>query len=494
MNATVHVPVLIFLLAAPGIGAPRRFETAHSGTFGGVKIAYKTIVSETLLADTSGKPGASVISTSYLRTDLPEGSVRPVLFVFNGGPGSSSVWLHMGLVGPRRIAFGDDVKPETAPPFRLADNPDSPLDVADIVLFDPPGTGFSRLLPEAKAEQFYGTDQDARATCDFIMSWVRENRRWNSPKYLMGESYGTIRAAVVAKRLAGGPTASGSMDGVTLNGVILLGQAMDISSGGQPGDDRRYLGSLSSQAATAWYHGKVDRSKRTLETQVADARAFAAGDYLRALYSGAALPDPDRRQIAKRLAALTGLSERVVLANDLRISNLDFSHELLAEEGRQVGLYDSRFTLPLHAGAGDPVADDPAMGQYVPGFIAAFEQYMRGDLGVAIEEPYRYIEFRAINARWDYGSGPGVLPNRNYATDLGTAMRRNPQLRLFVGCGWYDLVTPPGQAEYVVAHSDIPLARTSFHYYASGHMPYLGADSRRQAVRDLRAFIGRDSR
>jgi carboxypeptidase C (cathepsin A) len=477
-----------------GPPAPRRFKIARSGAFGGVRIAYDTIVAETFLADAAGKRAASVVSISYIRTDAPQGSVRPVVFAFNGGPGSASVWLHMGLLGPRRIAFGDDVKPETVPPFRLADNADSPLDVADIVLFDPPGTGFSRVLPDAKPEQFYGTEADAKATCDFIMSWVREHRRWNSPKYLMGESYGSIRAAVVAKRLAGGPTGSGSMDGITLNGVILLGQAMDIHSGGQAGDDRRFLTSLPSLAATAWYHGKVSRSGRTLETQVADARAFAAGDYLRALYAGAALPEQERRQIARRLAALTGLSERFVLANDLRISNADFSRELLAEEAKQVGMYDSRFTLPLQASGGDPVADDPAMGQYVPGFIAAFEEYLRGELGVAIDEPYRAIEFRTVNSRWDYGFGPGVPASRNYATDLAAAMRRNPQMRLFVGSGWYDFVTPAGHADYLIAHSGIPLAATRFHYYASGHMPYLGPESRRQLAEDLRAFLREKTR
>lgn len=473
-------------IAEQGKGAVARYyESQHKAKIGGQNISYKAIVEESFLPDNSGKPAASIISFSYIRTDVPKNANRPVIFVFNGGPGSSSIWLHMGLVGPKRVLFENEVKPNTTPPFRIVNNADSILDKADIVLFDPPGTGFSRILPGGKSKQFFGVDQDAKATSEFIKNWIRKNKRWNSPKYLMGESYGTIRAAVVAKYLAGGPMSSGSMDGVTLNGVILLGQAMDMGLRG----DVPYTTGLPSIAATAWYHKRIDRTGRTLEQHVAEAKVFAEGEYLTALYQGSNLLPKARQQIADKLARLIGLDAKTIMSHDLRISMAVFSHELLVEDGLQVGLYDSRYTLSLKAHGGDPVADDPAMGQYVPGFVAIFNDYINDELGVDMGEAYLPIEFHKVNGRWNYGFGPGVPPNKNFAKQLATAMRRNPELRLFVGTGWYDLVTTVGKADYDVGHSGIPLPQAEFHHYPSGHMPYLGPKSRVKLSNDLRKFI-----
>jgi carboxypeptidase C (cathepsin A) len=463
----------------------RRFQSEHRGTFGGKSVRYRAIVAEHFITDPAGHRTASIFTTSYIRTDAPKGAARPVIFAFNGGPGSSSLWLHMGFVGPRRIAFGNDIKPETAPPFRLADNGESPLDVADIVLIDPPGTGFSRILPDGKPEQFYGVDQDARATVDVIEQWIRENGRWNSPKYLLSESYGTIRAAEVAKLLAGGPMETGRMNGTTLNGVILLGQAMDMSRGA---GDREYANALPTLAATACYFGKGSAGC-TAEGQANAARTFIANGYVEALYAGSALPESQRTAIADRLSALTGLSRAFVLEHDLRVDTRAFARALLADQGKQLGAYDARYTLPLSPNGNDPVADDPAMGQYVPGFVAALNLYMREELGARLDMPYEAIAFRTVNAKWDYGYGPGVPVGRNYGEDLGVAMRRNPELRLMVGAGYYDLVTTLGAAEYTIAHSGIPADRTQFHYYESGHMPYLGKDARLKLARDVRAFV-----
>jgi carboxypeptidase C (cathepsin A) len=486
----------VFLVAAaqpavcesPAASVPvpaRHFESNHEGTFGGQKLRYKAVVAEYFIKDAAGKRTASLIATSYLRTDVPKGTVRPVVFVFNGGPGSASLWLHLGLVGPRRIDFPDAVKPPTTPPFRLVDNEDSPFDVADVVLFDPPGTGFSRILPDGKPEEFYGVTQDAQTTVDFIEQWVRENGRWNAPKYLLSESYGTVRAAVVARLLAGGPMSTGNMDGLTLNGVILLGQALNMS--GTDGDVR-YVNELPSLAATACYQHKVS-SGCTAESQVEAARKFGSDAYLRALYAGSALSESERDAVAERLANLTGLPSAFVGQHDLRVSASDFAHALLADRHEEIGTYDGRYVLPSANSGKDPVADDPAMGQYVPGFIAAYNLYVRNELGVSIDDTYQAIAFRTINARWDWGQGPGVQTPGNYATDLAIAMRRNPQLRLMVGSGYYDLQTTLGTAEYTVAHSGIPRERTMMHQYPSGHMAYLGDDSRRILARDLRAFL-----
>lgn len=473
--------------AADSVDAARaayRFESSGQATINGQRIRYRAIVEETFVSNEQGQRTASLVSTSYLREVSDKEKSRPVVFVFNGGPGSAGLWLQMGLVGPRRVDFDDDINPPTTPPYKLVDNAESILDVADIVIFDPPGTGFSRVLPDGKGEDFFGVEQDAALTLKFVRDWIQRHGRYNSPRFLLGESYGTVRAAVAARLMAGGPFGSGSMDAITLNGVILLGQAMGGDSG-----EASFANSLPSLAATAWYHNKVDWQDRTLEQHIAAASAFAAGDYIEALYAGSRLSDAARREAAAQMAALIGLTPAQVLDNDLRVSTDFFAKSLLADSGQQVGKYDSRFVLPLAGDGGDPVADDPAMGQYVPGFVAALNMHMRDELGVTIDDTYRPIEFHKVNGRWDYGYGPGVPSRANNADDLAVAMRRNPELRLLVGTGYYDLVTTVGAAEYTIAHADFPAERVTMKSYESGHMPYLGEETRKQVAADLREFI-----
>lgn len=465
--------------AAEAAAQPRIFRSEGQGTFGGTKLRYAAAVEEFLLS------GASIFATSYVRSDIRDATDRPVVFAFNGGPGSASLWLHLGVMGPRRVDFDDETKPRTVAPFASVANPDSPLDVADIVLIDPPGTGYSRVLPGGKTTDFYGVEQDARAMVQVIQLWLRRHGRANSPKYLVSESYGTVRAAVMARMMAGGPTQTGTMDALALNGVVLLGQAMDMARGD---DDRTYPAILPSFAATACHFGKA-AAGCTPEGQVDAARRFIETSYLPALYAGSRLPADRKTVVAREMAALIGLTEKDILAADLRISGPAFAKLLLADRGQRVGMYDARFTLPLQGAGGDPVADDPAMGQYVPGFVGAWADYATKTLKVDLDIPYEPIAFREVNGRWDYGFGPGVPVGKNYALDLAAAMNRNPAMRLMVGTGYYDLVTPIGSADYVLAHAGVPLARTSFHGYASGHGPYLGAEARTALVRDLRAFL-----
>jgi carboxypeptidase C (cathepsin A) len=459
-------------------------ETDHQGAFGGKTIRYKAIVDETPVKDAGGNTVATIVSTSYIRSDVPKGSNRPVLFAFNGGPGSASIWLHMGLLGPKRVAFKDDTKPETTAPFQLVDNSESPMDVADIVIIDPPGTGYSQVVAGHEGE-VYGTDEDASAVARFIETWLRQHHRQNSPKFLFGESYGTIRAARLAKLLAGGPSETGSMTGISLNGVFLMGQAMDLT----PDGDLEYLTTLPTLAATAWYHGAVDKTATTLEKQVADAKAFAAGEYLRVLYLGDGATIAEKASVATELSQLTGLSTDFIARHNLRISARDFASEVLASQNLQIGMYDSRFTLPLQATGNDPVADDPAMGQYVPGYLGAWSDYASEDLGLATTAPYRAIEFRTINGRWNWGEGPGIASTKNFAEDLAVAMRRNPSLKLLVGEGLYDLVTTPGKADYTISHAGINPAQVTYTHYAAGHMSYLGAENRIAVATDLRRFL-----
>ncbi len=468
-------------VAAPQI---QRSVTQHAGVFGGRKLSYVATAGETILKDAKGAPAASLFTFSYVEKGGK--ADRPVVFVFNGGPGSSSVWLHMGMLGPRQIAFPDPIHPPTTPPFKMADNPLSLLDAADLVFIDPVGTGFSRTLPGGRTEDYYGVNQDARSMAEFIQAWLTENGRWNSPKFLLGESYGTIRASVLAQALTGGPfSATGTLGAVTLNGVIILGPAF----GGNNGGDQAYLTSLPTMAASALVHGKIAKAGATSQSVAEEARQFAADDYLRALYAGEDLPAAERRRIAERLAALTGLSAETWLAQNLRISLSDFGKLLLKDQGQQIGAYDSRYTLPLAASGGDPVADDPAMAQYTPGFVAAFNDYVRTELKVTAPATYQAISFGEVNSRWSWGSPSAGLNSRNYATDLATAQRRNPALKVFIGTGYYDLVTTFGAAEYALRQSGLAKDRTELKIYPSGHMPYLGEESAKILGADVRAFL-----
>jgi carboxypeptidase C (cathepsin A) len=465
---------------------PHRFESTHQGTFGGTKIRYTASVDEHVINDEAGKPAASVYTYSYVRSDAAKQTAsRPVIFAFNGGPGSSSVWLHMGLLGPMRVEAGEPGKPNTLAPFGYTDNADSPLDVADIVLIDPPNTGYSRLLPGAKPEQFLATDADARMTVDLMRDWLMDHGRLNSPKYIVSESYGTIRAAVVAKLLAGGPMVTGRMDGIALNGVVLLGQGMDLSN---DSPDRAILTGLPTLAATACLHHKV-AGGCTPAGQADAARKFALERLLPALYQGYRLDPATRAQLATQIAGLVGVDQQSILDANLRLSIGDFAHDLLKHEGLRLGMYDARYTLPLAGAGSDPVADDPAMGQYVPAYIGAWSDYARKELGIDLPEQYEAISFANVNFRWDYGNGVGVPSGRNFAQDLATAANHNPALRIMVGTGYYDLVTTLGVAEYTLAHAAIPADRVVFHYYEAGHMPYLGAVTRGEVARDLRAFV-----
>jgi len=492
MRIILAAMLALSVFAAPALGAPSpdapsgsAIVTRHHGVFGGVAIDYLANVEESLLNGSDGKPAADLVTFSYLAQTKGDPAARPVLFVFNGGPGSSSIWQHLGLFGPRRLAFDDAAKPKILPPYRLEDNANCPLDVADIVLIDPVGTGFSHLLAGGKAEDFYGVDQDARATLDLIADWLTRHGRWNSAKFLVGESYGTVRAAVVAKAAMGGPTtAQGRLTGLTFNGVALLGQSMDFGAG----QDQTYVELVPSFAATAWYHGKIDHD-RPLRAVIDEARAFANTDYLTALWAGDRLSEADRRAVAERVAKLIGLPASVVLDHDLRISAEVFRSALLHDQGLEIGAYDARYTLPAARGPGDPVADDPAMGQYSPAFVAGFNDYLARELNVHVARPYEVIAFHGVNGRWDYGEGPGRPSHANFALELGAAMRRAPDMKLFIGAGDYDLVTPLGAAEYVAAHSGLPQDRVAIHDYESGHMAYLGEANARKLAADLRTFV-----
>ena len=477
---------------APGpaepLPPPKRFTAKRTITVGGKAIAYTSIAGETYLYNRAGDPIGSIFSFSYLKE--PRDPTRPVMFVFNGGPGSSSLWLHMGVVGPRRVVLDDEVNPSNTPPFGVADNPHSLIDVADLVFIDPVGTGWSRPVGKGTPADFWGVDEDADSVAQFIELWLTEHGRWNSPKFLMGESYGSVRAAVLPRALMGGPLYVGVMRGITVNGIVLLGTTLGArNAGGEAGGaELRQALQLPAMADTAWYHGRIDRRGRTLEAFHEEVLAFARGDYAEALKKQAAgtLSPAERAATAQRLADYTGLPASAY-ERTLRISDAEFSRRLLADRGLQVGTYDSRYTLPLAGSGHDPVGDDPAMGRYVPGFVAAFHQMLADDLKVRMDRPYGAIVWKDLLPSWNWNRG-GVPEGQSFADDLAIAMRRTGKLRLLVASGYYDLSTHSAPAEHSVAQANLPADRVSLKRYASGHMLYLG-DTAQAFADDVRTLI-----
>jgi carboxypeptidase C (cathepsin A) len=481
-------------IAVADLPAPRQWVTQHKTTLRGKVLSYTATAGETYITNLAGEPTASFFSFSYVK-DGPMESSRPVLFVFNGGPGAASIWLHMGVIGPKRVVLDHEVNPSNTPPFGVKDNPFSPLDVADLVFIDPVGTGFSHAAGNAKDSDFFGVDEDADSVARFIELWLTRNGRWNSPKFLIGESYGSVRAAILPRALMGGVTYAGVMRGVTVDGIILLGVALNDRTRPAPnpappaGPNPEVGLSLPGLAVTAWYHNKVDRAGRTAEQVYSDAKAFGTNEYANAIaqLNAGTISSEEKTRIATRLAALTGLSADTWMRSNLQILPQSFLKQILADKGLDAGLYDSRYTMSSANSGGDPVSDDPAMGKYVPGFIAAFHDMLHRDLKVDMPVPYGSIVWEGLNFKWNYNR-VGVPAGQGYAGDLATAMRRNEKLRVLVASGYFDLVTPPAAAEYQITRGRLPADRVTYRNYESGHMLYLG-DTAESFANDVRAFL-----
>ncbi len=467
------------------IPEPRSFVTEHVGTFGGRELEYVATAGETYLRDDSGEPKASLFTFAYLAKGSVESSERPVTFVWNGGPGSSSVWLHMGTFGPRRVDVPSDASDDGAPPYPILDNPGTVLDLTDLVFVDPVGTGFSRPLGEHEGSEFWGLSEDASSIAEFIRTWITEHGRWNSPKYLAGESFGTTRAAAVAGLLEGG------REGISLNGVILISQALDYM-GSTPDaiNMRSFLTYLPTMAATAWYHDRVPNKPASLEAFVEQARQFAYDDYAPALLRGSGLDEATRQRVAERLAYFTGLDLAYVERSQLRIIAWRFLKELLRDEGLSVGRLDGRYT-------GDDVDDvaetpegDPSSYGIDGAYTAALHHYMSSELGVEMVRRYKVSGGRELGSKWRWSSEESGEPSYvNTAPALGRAMRRNPELRVLVASGYYDFATPFFDAEITFDNHGIVPEQVTMTYYEAGHMMYLHGPSRDRFLADVRAFL-----
>lgn len=468
---------------------PYASVTRHKTRIKGRKLAYTAEAAGTYITNFANEPIANIFSFSYL---LDGGDkARPVLFVFNGGPGSSSVWLHMGAIGPKRVVLDNEVNPTNTPPFGVRDNPISVLDVADLVFIDPVGTGFSQAVGKATNQDFAGIDADAEAIARFIELWLTRHGRWNSPKYILGESYGSVRAAVLPRTLLGGPTYTGVMRGITLDGVIMLGttlnMGMESAAKGDAPDPSAGL-YLPSLAATAWYHDKVDRKGMSVAEFHEEVRQFAEGEYAQTVYElqKQTLGEGSPVALSKKLESYTAIPATEWRKNGLQFSSRAYLKTLLAEEGLEAGAYDSRYTLPLAASGGEPVADDPAMGRYVPGFMAAFHDMVTSDLKVDLQVPYYAINWATMGLKWNF-ERTGVEWPGNFADELAVSMRRTPKMRVMVASGYYDMVTTAAAAMYQV-RSALPMDRVDIYNYASGHMLYLG-DTAEAFTDDLRGFL-----
>ena len=468
--------------------------TSHSAQIGGRTIAYKATAGTLLIRDDKGKPDASVFYVAY--TVEGESTKRPVTFLYNGGPGSASIWLHMGSFGPVRIAT-ESPEATSPAPYRLVPNADSLLDKSDLVFVDAIGTGYSKgLVKEDKDgkpdketvenpnKRFWGTDQDIDAFGRFVARYITVNKRWNSPKFLFGESYGTPRSAGLAKYLED--------KGIALNGVVLLSSIINYGTR-LPGLDNDYVNLLPSFAALAWYHNKLPNKPATLEPFLTDVRNFARGDYAVALNKGQDLTPAERDAMAERLANYIGLSKTYLIEANLRVSQPRFRKELLRGDRRTLGRYDGRFEGIDTDAAGETPESDAADTSIRGAFTAAFNDYIVRELNYTSDVPYA-TSSNAI-AEWDWKhkirgqQRPVPLPIMG--GDLGDAMRSNPHLKVMSANGYFDLATPFFATEYDLGHMDIePKLRgnLSFTYYASGHMVYLNLDALKQFKVDLAKF------
>lgn len=466
------------------IPEPQTFVTQHQGTFDGETFRYTATAGEHYLRDENGEPMATIFTIAYTRDGVSDPATRPVTFLWNGGPGSSSVWLHMGAFGPKRVVVPSDADDDGAPPYRLVDNPDAVLDVTDIVMVDPVGTGFSRPLGDHEGKEFWGVTEDAASVGQLIRDWLTENRRWGSPKYIGGESYGTTRSAALAAELAQGGAR------VDLNGIILISTVMDFyTSGFATGNELGHVTYLPTMAATAWYHDQVSPRPESLEAFVEEAREFAVEEYLPALFAGSSL-DPQRRaEVRERLAYFTGISEAYFERSDLRITAERFYKELLRDEGLVVGRLDGRYTGEDLDDAGESPEADPSMYGIDGAYTAALYDYLARDLDVTMDRPYNIFGNVFMDWNWEVPETGFRAFNLNVTPYIGTAMRQNSALRVLVASGYYDFATPFFDAELSFQRNGIIPERVTYTYYEAGHMMYVHDESRTKFLDDVRQFI-----
>ena len=434
---------------------------------------------------------AQMFYVAYLKKDAPVG--RPVTFLYNGGPGSATMWLHMGSFGPKRVVTTDAQHDEGAP-YKIVNNEYSLLDVSDVVFIDAPGTGFSRIMGKDKEKAFWGVDQDAHAFDRFIRRFLTKYNRWNSPKYLFGESYGTPRSAVL----------SAALQNVDLNGIILLSQILsfDNSIDGpkwNPGVDQAYALGLPTFAASAFYHKKLPTQPAALEPFLAEVEQYAIGDYMGALLQGSELPEARKQAVAEKLHQYTGLPVTYLMRANLRVSGAAFSKQLQLDDETTTGRLDTRYKGPDIDPLSADAEYDPQSNAISSAYTAALNQYMRTELKYGENQTYKPGAYADPDFTWDLRHQPPGGPpanqqegGTNVMPDLAYTMKSNPKMKVMLAGGYFDLATPYFEGKFEMHHLQIPQklqANISYHYYQSGHMVYVNEDVLKQFHADVAGFI-----
>jgi carboxypeptidase C (cathepsin A) len=505
---------------------PEQQSSKGSVTTGGHRIDYETEAGTLVVhpkdwddvpqnapqdEDKNPRPEASMFYVAYFKSPEKSGTdkggtdkggasqstaVRPLTFCFNGGPGSSTIWLHMGALGPRRVVTADDSHTPPAP-YKVVNNEFSLLDASDLVFVDAPGTGFSRIAGKDREKAFYGVDQDAQAFADFIMQFLTKYGRWNSPKYLFGESYGTTRAAVLAYLLENDHS-------IDLNGVILLSEILNFDASPDapqfnPGVELPYELALPTYAASAWYHHKLPEPRGELAPLLEEVERFALTDYASALAAGATLAPTQRAAIAARLHQYTGLPLDYILRADLRINGGEFEKTLQDDTGETTGRYDTRFSGPTLDLLSKEADYDPQSAAISSAYVSSYNQYVRQELHYGAGKEFKPLV--DIEKDWNFqhqapGAGAPLSQSTNVMPDLAVAMKLNPHLHVLLNAGYFDLATPFFEGMYEMQHLSIPATlrdHIEFAFYQSGHMVYAHEAALQELHAKVADFVRRTS-
>lgn len=459
---------------------PAKFVTEHQARINGENVSYTATAGEMLMRDEKTDEVTGLIwNVSYVRTDSGADENRPVMFIFNGGPGSSSVWLHMGVFGPKRVVLDDDASDDGAAPFQLDDNPLSLLDITDMVIIDPVGVGYSRTLGKSTGKDVWGVKEDARSVGNFIYRWLTENNRWQSPKYLAGESYGTTRAAALIGELEGGWT------DVAFNGVILISSILDFNF--EKTDHSHihgYLSYLPTMAATSWYHNLIPNRPDNIEDLLSEVRDFTIDEYAPALLKGSSLSTAERQSIIDKLHAYTGLSKEYIDQADLKVTAALYRSEIMRDKRKAVGRLDGRFIIDERAGNNRTYSYDPSSAGIDAAYTAGIMHYMRNDLGVTgIRREYNIL---GGIGRWNWPEGRN---GTNVAPLLAQGLKENKDLRVYVTNGYFDMATPFHGTEMTFNNYGFDKSRVKMSYFEVGHMIYIHGPSLERMAREMREFV-----
>lgn len=456
-------------------------ETLHTAIINGKEISYKATTGNMLLKNDKGDVKAHIFYVAYTKQDEADYSKRPITFCFNGGPGASSVWLHLGALGPQKIALDPEGYPLT--PYRTENNEYSLLDLSDLVFIDPVSTGYSRAISEEEAKQYHGVEEDIKSVGEFIRLYVTRNNRWGSPKYLAGESYGTTRAAGLSLFLH-------DTYNMSLNGLILVSSAINYQAFDfRTANDLAYINFLPSYTSTAWFHKKLspDLQNAELLSILNEAQTFAVKDYNLALMKGDSLTVEEYEEVVQKIAKYTGLSPAVIKQCNLRIPMWRFGKELLKDKGELIGRFDSRYKGFDYDQAGENCEYDPSLEVVASAFTSAVNQYFRNELKWESDEEYRVL----TNVQpWNFGKASNQY--LNMTDPLREVMTKNPNLEVIVACGWYDLATPFSAAQYMFGHMNLdPALKThiKLYYYEAGHMMFLHKPSLIKLKQDISDFM-----